>query len=506
MTVSGNIQPGKVYLVGAGPGDPGLITLRAVECLGRADLVLYDYLVNPAILDHAAPFAELLCLGHHRIRRTVPQEEINARMVDQARRGKTVVRLKGGNPTVFGHGAEETEALHAAGIPLEIVPGVTAALAAAGYAEIPITHGSRSSALALVTGQQRQNKGSAGLDYALLAGFPGTLIFYMGVTTAGQWSRAMITRGKSPQTPVAIVRRCTWPDQQTVRCTLGTVADVVAQRQLRPPAVMMVGEVVDLAPEVSWFAARPLLGRRILVTRPPDGAGALRDRFGSLGADVIVQPAIEISDPPDWQPVDAALARLTRYDWLVFSSARGVRCLLDRLLDRGGDARWLADLHLAAVGPGTADQLARYHLRADLVPADYCAESLADALAAEAPGRRFLLPRASRGRRVLADRLTAAGAVVDQIVVYSSTDLARPDPEVAAALAAGRIDWVTVTSSAIARSLAALFGDDLRQARLASISPITSGVLRALGHEPAVEATRSTMPGLVGAIARSRSS
>lgn len=493
---------GKVYLVGAGPGDPRLITLRGVECLTQADLVLYDCLVNPALLEYAGPSVEAVCLGQHGPEgtgRRLSQDQINARMVDAARQGMTVVRLKGGDPDVFGHGAEETEALTAAGIPFETVSGVTAALGAAGYAGIPITHGRHCSAVALVTGHQRHDKSAPPLDYGALAEFPGTLIFYMGLDTAQAWSQSLIGRGKSPETPVAIVRRCTWSDQQTIRCTLGTVAEVIAEQDLRPPAVIFVGEVVSLASEVPWFAARPLFGTRVLLTRPRDQADSLR-RLTGLGADVMLQPAIRITDPPDWAPVDTALARLDRYDWLVFSSVNGVRYLLDRLCRGQGDLRRLGQVKLAAIGPATAEELRRYRLRADLIPGEYRAEILAEQLAAEAPGQRFLLARASRGREVLAERLSAAGGTVDQIVVYSSTDVKAADPRVAAALSAGRIDWVTVTSSAIARSLVALFGDALRQSKLASVSPVTSEALRQLGYEPAAEATQYTMEGLIQAI------
>jgi uroporphyrinogen III methyltransferase/synthase len=491
---------GKVYLVGAGPGDPGLITLRGIECLRGADVVLYDYLVNPAIVEHARAGAELVGLGRHGSGRQWSQEEINARMVEAARLGRTVVRLKGGDPDVFGRGADELEALRAAGIPYEIVPGVTAALAAAGYAEIPVTHGACCSAVALITGQQRHQGNPHRLDYAALAGFPGTLIFYMGVTSAAEWSGALLERGKPPDTPVAIVRRCSWPDQLLLRCTLGSVAEVIAARRIRPPAVIVVGEVVEHAPQVSWFMARPLFGARVMITRPREDAEPLRERLTALGAEVFVQPAISISDPPDWQPVDAALARIDQYDWLVFSSVHGVRYLLGRLLHGGGDVRRLGRVKLAAIGPGTADELARYHLRPDLVPPQFRAEALAEALAEKAAGGRFLLARASRGRDVLPEMLTAAGAKVDQIVVYSSSDVKQPEPELAAALRAGRIHWITVTSSAIARSLVALFGNDLRQSKLASISPVTSGVLRQLGFEPAAEAAEYTMRGLVDAI------
>jgi uroporphyrinogen III methyltransferase/synthase len=265
--------------------------------------------------------------------------------------------------------------------------------------------------------------------------------------------------------------------------------------------VIVVGEVVSLAREATWFTARPLFGKRILVTRPRDQADALVGPLSELGAEVLTQPAIEISPPGDWGPVDAALGELDHYDWLVFSSANGVGFLLDRLGDRHGDLRKLGPVKLAAIGPGTAEELARYRLRADLVPADYRAESLAAALAPEARGRRFLLARASRGREVLAEQLAAAGGMVTQAVVYRSTDIETADPEIVEALAAGRIDWITVTSSAIARSLARLFGENLRRSRLASISPITSEVLRASGYPPTAEAARYTMAGLIEAIA-----
>lgn len=491
---------GKVYLVGAGPGDPGLLTLRGARCLQRADLVLYDYLVNPAVLQHAPAQAERVCLGHHgQGQRHVTQEEINARMIQAARQGKRVVRLKGGDPDVFGRGAEEIEALRAAAVPYQTVPGVTAALAAAGYAGIPITHGLYSSAVALVTGHERGCKKEPALDYSALASFPGTLIFYMGITSARQWSQALLDRGKAADTPVAIVRRCTWPDQRVVRSTLATVADTIAREGLRPPAVIVVGDVVARAPEETWFTLRPLAGRRIVITRAREQAEDLCDELSDLGAEVLYQPAITISAPPDWAPVDAALDRLETYDWVVFSSANGVRYLLDRLVERA-DLRRLGRSRLAAIGPGTAEELARYRLKADLVPREFRAEALAAELIGADAGRRFLLARASRGREVLAEQLSAAGREVDQVVVYSSTDVQVADDEVVAALREGRIDWITVTSSAIARSLARLFGDDLRRAKLASISPITSGELRKLGYEPAAEATQYTMGGLVEAI------
>jgi uroporphyrinogen III methyltransferase/synthase len=498
---------GRVYLVGAGPGDPGLITLRGAQCLARADIVLYDYLVNPQILDHASPTAELVCLGRHGRDRIVPQSEINDRLVREATAGKSVVRLKGGDPAVFARAAEEVEALTAAGVEFEIVPGITTALAAGSHAGVPLTHRDVASAVALVTGHEQDGKPQPAIDYRALAQFPGTLVFYMGVTSAPIYTQGLIDGGKSANTPAAIVRRCSWPDQVTLRCTLGTVAQVILEHKLRPPAIVIVGDVVNCEGGGSWFANRPLFGTRILVTRPADQNQTLRDRLQELGADVLTQPAIRIAEPADWSPVDTALSRLDQYDWLVFSSANGVRAVMDRLWSQHGDLRRLGSLRLAAIGPGTREALAQYHLKADLLPTEYRAEALAEALLEKAPGQRFLLARASRGREVLAEQLRGAGGRgvagrVDQMVVYRSTDVEHADPEIAKALATGRIDWITVTSSAIARSLAALFGSDLSRAKLASISPITSATLRELGLEPAAEATEYTMTGLVEAIVR----
>jgi uroporphyrinogen III methyltransferase/synthase len=493
---------GKVFLVGAGPGDPGLITLRGVECLSRADVVLFDYLANSQLLSHAPATAERICLGRHGKSRIWSQEEINARLVALAREGKTVVRLKGGDPAIFARGAEEALELARQGIEFEIVPGITAALAAGSCAGIPVTHRELASAVALVTGHEESGKEWSNLDYEALAKFPGTLVFYMGVTTAQSWTAALISHGKPASTPCAIVRRCSFPDQEKWTCTLGDVASLLGSHgKIRPPVIVIVGEVTTLAPTLSWFEKRPLFGQKVIVTRPREQAAALCDPLAELGAEVLVQPAIEIGPPADWSPVDAALARLSEFDWLVFSSANGVRFLLERLLSMGQDLRALGSVKLAAIGPGTAEELAAYRLRADIVPFDeYRAESLAAALAGRAPGKRFLLARASRGREVLAEDLTAAGGIVEQVVVYSSRDVATANEDIAKQLAEGKIDWLTVTSSAIAHSLANLFGESLGKTRLVSISPVTSATLRELGFAPVAEATEYTMSGVVRAI------
>jgi uroporphyrinogen III methyltransferase/synthase len=491
---------GCVYLVGAGPGAPGLLTLRGAELLGRADLVLYDYLVNPALLAHAPAQAERVCLGKHGRDRIMTQDEINRRMIDAALQGKIVVRLKGGDPAIFARLAEEVDALTAAGVEFEIVPGITTALAVGSHAAIGLTHRQHASAVALVAGHEDDDKAESAIDYAALARFPGTLIFYMGVTRAPQWTAALVAGGLSGDTPAAIVRHVSLPQQQIWRCKLAEVASTIASQHIRPPAVVVVGQAATDPQVGDWFSSRPLQGRTIVVTRPQQQADDLARPLAELGANVLVQPAIEILPPDDWQPVDRAIDQLAQYDWLVFSSANGVRALLERLWFLGGDTRQLGPVKLGAIGPATAEALSRYHLQTDLQPGEFRAEALAEALLADAPGRRFLLARASRGREVLAETLRAAGAMVDQVVVYRSVDVTAPAPDVAAALDAGSVDWMTVTSSAIARSLAALFGPRLSQVRLASISPVTSATLRELKLQPAAEAIEYTSAGLIDAI------
>jgi len=423
-------------------------------------------------------------------------------MLQLAREGLRVVRLKGGDPAIFGRLAEEVTALEGSDVEYEIVPGITAAQAAGPYAGIWITQRDVASAVAFVTGHEGDSQDPPPLDYAALAAFPGTLVFYMGVTTARQWTSALVAAGKSADTPAAIVRRCSWPDQVTIRCTLGTLATEIERAHVRPPVVIIVGEVVlSASGEMTWFTRRPLFGKRVLLTRPLDRTDALFQPLSELGAECLIQPAIKVGPPGDWGPIDAALARLSEFDWLVFSSVNGVQFLLDRLLESGRDVRHLASVKLATIGPGTAEELAKYHLRVDGQPAEiYRAEALAELLAKDARGKRFLLARASRGREVLADALRAAGGQVEQIVVYSSTDIDQVDPEIAAALKSGHIDWITVTSSAIARSLARMFGEDLHKAKTVSISPVTSAALGELGFKPAAEAKLYTMDGVVEAI------
>lgn len=494
-------QIGKVYLIGAGPGDPGLITLRGAECLHLADVVLYDYLAAPELLSHARLGAELICLGRHGCGRLMSQTETCAAMVRHAKSGHTVARLKGGDPAVFARLAEEIAALEAEAVPYEIVPGVTAASAASSHGGVPLTDRDEASCVAFVTGHERPEKEShKTLDYAALGKFPGTLVFYMGITTAPHWSHALIDGGKSAATPVAIVRRCSLPDQQTIVTSLGELPGLLQSKKLRPPAVIIVGDVARTSTDANWFNARPLFGRTVLVTRPEHQADALAKRLGDLGASVICQPAIEITPPHDWSAVDATIGRLKEFDWLAFSSANGVQYFLNRILALGHDMRALGNAKLAAIGPATALELSKYHLRTDARPDTYRAEALAESLAPHVRGKRVLLLRASRGREVLAEILQAAGALVEQVVVYESSDIFTPYEEVLEALVTGKVDFMTVTSSAIAQSLANMFGEALLNTRLAAISPITADTLAELGYPASVVADSYTCEGIVAAI------
>ncbi|MCA9178152.1 MAG: uroporphyrinogen-III C-methyltransferase [Planctomycetales bacterium] len=499
-------QPGigKVYLVGAGPGDPRLLTLRGRECLATADTVLYDYLVNPRLLEHCRDDATRICLGRHGRTRIWTQPEVNAKLVELALSGQRVVRLKCGDPIVFARGAEEAEALETHGIPVEIVPGVTSALAAAACAGIPLTHREHASAVALVTGHERDGKVEE-LDFARLAHFPGTLAIYMGVTTAGVWTTALMEGGLPADTPAALVRRVSYCDQQTWCCTLETLAEHIADHKVRPPVIAIIGPAAEQKHALRWFEQRPLFGQRVLVTRPRQQALDLIGKLEEFGAETLLQPTIEIQPPETWEDVDASIAKLVRpgWDWVVFSSANGVAAWMDRLLEHG-DVRQLAGAKLAAVGSATAAALRAYRLEADLVPEQYHAEGMSNAILQaslhNSHPARVLLVRASRGRDVLRETLTAAGMEVEQVTAYQSVDVEAADPEVVDALSDGSPTWVTVTSSAIARSLDRLLGDRLGAARLASISPITSATLRELGYEPTVEAEPHTMDGLLDAI------
>ena len=504
---------GIVYLVGAGPGDPGLLTLRGAELVGRADVVVYDHLASARLLDLVRHNAIRVCAGKSSGHCTLDQNQINAVLLEHAQAGKLVVRLKGGDPLVFGRGAEEAEYLSRHGVPFEVVPGVTAGVGVTAYAGIPVTHRGLSSAVAFVTGhgdpEGQADQGSPvvehmQLDWSALARFPGTLVVYMGVTHLAAICRTLLKAGKDRRTPAAVIESGTLPAQRVLEGTLATIAEVAKVHAIHPPALLVVGSVVERRSDLSWYESLPLFGQRIVVTRPMDEAVRIAPGLESLGAEVLLAPTVQILPVADPGPLDDAIGRLPEFEWLVFTSGNGVRFFLDRLMSLGGDLRAIGHLKLAAIGPGTAQTLARYHLRADLVPDSYRSEALAEALSSRAAGRRILLARADRGRALLREELEKV-ADIHQVAVYQNADAEALPALIAERIASGTVDWITLTSSAIATRLAALLpiaAQSLvgRQFRLATLSPVTSETVTRLGWDVAVEASEYTWEGLVRAI------
>ena len=498
---------GKVYLVGAGPGDPGLITLKGIECLQKADLILYDGLVNPLILQHVSSEVERTCRVSEgcKNRRVLQQDEINQRLISAALEGKTVVRLKGGDPFIFGRGSEEAAALRNAGIEFEVVPGITAATAAAGYAGISVTHRAHASAVALITGHEDPTKPDSALDYDVLAKFPGTLVFYMGLHKLERIVESLMQAGKAEETPAAVISRGTTPFQKTVQSTLSQLPEQVRQAGLVAPSLIVIGDCVSLRDQIAWFEDKPLFGLRIGITRAEEQSEPEIKRALELGAQPVLLPTIEIGPPADWEPVDAAIARLDEYQWLVFTSANGVNYFLNRLWETGYDARKLARLKIATIGPSTAEALQQFHLRADLIPDQYRAEALAAALKPLVQGQKILWAGANRGREVLQTELAEVSATVDKIVVYENHDVASWGSESLEMLESGEIDWIGLSSPSIARNFSRLLTEDVRQhlgsrTRLVSISPVTTQAATDAGLQIDAEAEEYLWDGIFAAI------
>jgi uroporphyrinogen III methyltransferase/synthase len=484
-----------VALVGAGPGHPGLLTVRAVECLRTADLVLYDADVPVGLLEDVTPSARRRCGG-----------DIQAReeMIAGARQGLRVVRLVAGDPLVLGHGPEDAAALARAGVPVEVVPGVPVAVGAASFAGIPLTDARYSGPLVLAGLAKMPD---ANRCWEALARFPGTLVFEATGTSLAAVTEELLRRGMAPTTPAALVEAATTPAQRTRATTLAQLAAVLGTEAVRPGSVFIVGPVVGLREGPSWFEARPLFGRSVLVTRPRDQAADMTRRLRELGAEVLLLPAVEIGGPADWGPVDRVFETLRHYDWLVFTSANGVRSFLGRLRQSGRDLRALGGVRLAVIGPATADALRAYHLEPDLVPEVYTSEGLASALKAHAAGRRVLLARADRGRDVLREEL-AALADVDQVTVYSQSDATADDPDVLRRVREGPLDFVTLTSSNVARAFNRTLDETARERiragamRLVTISAVTSEAVRESGLPVAAEAGEATAGGVIAALER----
>ena len=502
----GPFQPGSVSLVGAGPGDLGLLAIKAAVRLAQADVVLYDSLVNPEILRFASPSAQRIQCGKRGGQPGANQDDINEQLVQHAKAGKRVVRLKGGDPYVFGRGGEEAIVLREHGIAFEVVCGVTSGLAAGCYAGIPLTHRGFGSTLAMLTGHEDSAKPETQIDYAALAKL-GTIVMYMGVRTLSENCRRLVEAGMAADTPVAVIRWGSRPDQQTVIGTLADIADRVADAGLTAPAITIVGQVVTLRETLNWFERLPLFGQRVVITRPVEQAGSLADRLAALGAGVSVAPAIEIHPLADTTAVDDAIGHLGDYDWLVLTSVNGVRCMFDRMDALGLDGRSLAGVRLACIGQTTADALAQRFLHADCVPEQYTSESLAAAMTAchTLDGAGVLLLRADIAGKELPSVLTDAGAVCDDLPIYRTVEPATLPVDVVEQFEAGAVDWVTFTSTSTVTNLLRLLGDRacdlLRDVKLASIGPVTTRTLTNAGLTPTVEAAPHTVPSLVEAMA-----
>ena len=519
----GQRASGIVYLVGAGPGDPGLLTVRGAELLRSAEVVVYDSLANPKLLAHC-PGAQAIDVGKKAAHHSMPQDQINALLVEQAKLGRRVVRLKGGDPFVFGRGGEECEALAAAGVRFEVVPGVTAAVAAPAYAGIPVTHRDFNSSFTLVTGHEkeddylddearsRQPGAASDLDWGALARLP-CLAFYMGVKSLPRICRKLIEHGTAPDTPAATIQWGTTPRQRTVVGTLLDLPQRVADAGLGPPALTLVGRVVSLRQTINWFETRPLFGQTIVVTRTRQQASELSERLTELGANVIEAPTIDLVVPADWSAVDEVLKSIASFDWVVFTSANGVKFTRQRLLGLGLDARSFGPVKIAAIGKATADAARReLFVSVDLCPESFVAEALADELRDRGvvAGKRFLLLRADIARPILRERLVADDALeVRDVAIYETKPTAELPQELLEALESKQVTWITFTSSSTAKNFVSLLGPDYRQrlqgVKFASIGPITSDMLRELELPPTVQAESFDIEGIIDALIRASS-
>jgi uroporphyrinogen III methyltransferase/synthase len=497
---------GKVFLVGAGPGDPGLITLKGFRLLQTAEVVIYDFLANPELLKHISPEAEKIYVGKKGGDHTLPQEEINRLIISQAAQGKTVVRLKGGDPFIFGRGGEEAEELAQAGIPFEIVPGVSSAIAVPAYAGIPLTHRRYNTSVAFFTGHEDPSKEGQPQDLGQKSAGIETLVFLMGVKNLSAIIDQLVAQGRPPETPAALIRWGTTPRQKTIIGTLQTIVQLAEETGMTPPAIFVVGKVVELRSSLSWFEKRPLLGKTIFVTRTREQASELVDQLAALGAECLEFPTIRIVPPSDWSGLDQALNRLEEMNWLFFTSPNGVRFFFERLKALQLDLRRLKGIKIGVIGPATAQALETFHLRPDLVPEKYQAEYLLEALSVLPwTNQNVLIPRAEEARDVLPDGLREMGAEVSVVTAYRTLPADEDTEALMEKLNRGEIDGLTFTSSSTVIHFLALFPRQeilplLKKVDIACIGPITAQTARDNGLQVSIVAEEFTISGLVAAI------
>ena len=493
-------KPGKVYIIGAGPGDAGLITLKAVECLRLADVVIYDNLVNEELLKYAPERARFVYAGKKGGDHTLSQDKINDLLAKEALDGNTVARLKGGDPFIFGRGGEEAEVLVAQGVPFEVIPGVTSAIAVPAYAGIPLTHRGLTSTVAFITGHEAPTKDKSDIDWQALVGI-GTLVFLMGVKNLGQIAEALISRGKLPDTPAALIRQGTTPRQEVLTGTLATIVDLAQAHHFKPPAILVVGKVVDLRETLQWFDKKHLFGKGIVITRPEKQADDLAKLLAKEGAQVIHFPTIKIIPPRDWSSLDAAVNKLDTYNWIIFTSANGVQYFFERLLELNKDIRELKGIKICCIGPATAGQIINKGIRVDLVPEYFISEGILKSFAAlNLQGQKILIPRAARARDVLPEGLGKMGAVVDVVTAYETVNSGKKKEELLELLDDNRIDVITFTSSSTVTNFLKIMGKDFTcpsHIKIACIGPVTEATARKAGLNVDIRQEEYTMDGLV---------
>lgn len=496
---------GIVYIVGAGPGDPKLITVRGLDCLKNSDVIVYDRLSSPRLLSFVKPDAELIYAGKSPEKHSLKQDEINKVLTSKAKEGKIVTRLKGGDPFVFGRGGEEAEFLLANNIPFEIIPGITSGIAVPAYAGIPVTHRGYNSTLAFITGNQDPSKEVTSIDWDSIAKGCETLVFYMGMSNLPHIVERLIQHGKSPETPVAIIRWGTRPEQQTVTGQLVDIVEKAAAAKLGHPAIIVVGEVVKLREKLQWYERKPLFGKRVLITRARSQAGDFSEKIESLGGEPWESPTIEIADPDDFSPLDKAISSLETYEWLILTSVNGVKSFMDRMRKLKKDIRQLSNIKIVAIGPKTRDEIEKYGIFCEFMPEEFVAEAIIEVLKdQDVKGKRFLLPRADIARKILPDTLKSMGAEVDEVIAYKTVEGSGNAEELINMLENNKIHIITFTSSSTARNFVEKIGAHnlglLKDVVVACIGPITSKTAQELGMKVDIEAGEYTIDGLINAI------
>jgi len=493
-------KPGKVFIIGAGPGDAGLITIKAVECLRLADVVVYDNLVNEELLKYAPAHARFIYAGKKGGDHTLSQDKINELLAREALEGHTVARLKGGDPFIFGRGGEEAEVLVEQGVPFEVIPGVTSAIAVPAYAGIPLTHRGLTSTVAFVTGHEDPTKDKSDIDWQALTGI-GTLVFLMGVKNIGQITEALISHGKSPDTPAALIRRGTTAQQKIITGTLATIVEIAQANHFKPPAILVVGPVVDLRDTLRWFDTKPLFGKGVVITRPERQADDLAKLLAAQGANAIAFPTIAIEPPADWSELDRAFDQLEHYNWLIFTSANGVHFFFERLRHKGRDVRDLKGIKICCIGPATARQLEDRGINVDTVPDEFIAEGILKSFAAmDLSGKKILIPRAAKAREILPEGLKKQGADVTVATTYRTVNSGRKKEELITWINAGDVDVITFTSSSTVTNFVEIMGADYMlppDIKIACIGPVTAATAKKAGFPIDISQEEYTMEGLV---------